>query len=221
MTNEVWDSVDRYFGDLLLPSDPALPAALQASDTAGLPEIAVSPTQGAFLAVMARAIGARKILEVGTLGGYSTIWLGRMLPPDGKIISLEVHPIHAKVARQNIANAGLAAIAEVRRGKGLDLLPKIAEANEGPFDLVFIDADKENNAAYFDWAVKLTRPGSLIIVDNVVRGGLVVNPSSTDPSVRGVRVLADHIANEKRVSATVVQTVGSKGYDGLAIAVVL
>lgn len=221
MSENVWESVDRYFGDLLLAPDPALAAALEASDEAGLPEIAVAPNQGALLNLLARAVGARRILEVGTLGGYSTIWLARALPEGGKLISLEVNSKHAEVARRNLAEAGLAGVAEIRLGKGIDLLPKIAAAGEGPFDFVFIDADKPSNPDYFEWAVKLARPGSLIVVDNVVRGGAVADGSNFDPNVKGVRSLAERMAKDKRVSATVIQTVGVKGYDGLAIALVL
>lgn len=221
MARDDWDDIDRFFGERLLAHDPMLDAALKASDEAGLPEIAVAPNQGAFLGLLARAIGARRILEIGTLGGYSTIWLARALAPGGKVISLEIDRHHADVASRNIAAAGLAEIAEVRVGRALDLLPEIAAAGEGPFDLCFIDADKPSNPDYFDWAVKLSRPGSLIVVDNVVRGGAVADGDSSDPGVRGVRTLAERMANEKRVSATVLQTVGVKGYDGFAIALVL
>ena len=221
MSEAQWEAVDRYFGGLLLGNDPALEAALAASQAAGLPEIAVAPNQGALLNLLARAIRARRILEIGTLGGYSTIWLARALPPDGKLITLEFDSIHAEVAEKNIANAGLSAVVEVRIGRGLGLLPGIAAAGEGPFDLFFIDADKPSNPKYFDWAVKLARPGSLIVVDNVVRGGAVADDDSFDPNVKGVRSLAEKIAADKRVSATVIQTVGVKGYDGLAIALVL
>lgn len=221
MSEALWEAVDGYFGDLLLGNDPALEAALAESRAAGLPEIAVAPNQGALLNLLARAIRARRILEIGTLGGYSTIWLARALPPDGTLITLEFDSIHAKVADRNIANAGLSAVVEVRIGRGLDLLPGIAAAGEGPFDLFFIDADKPSNPKYFDWAVKLARPGSLIVVDNVVRGGAVTDDDAFDPNVKGVRSLAEKIAADKRVSATVIQTVGVKGYDGLAIALVL
>jgi predicted O-methyltransferase YrrM len=221
MSERQWEAVDRYFGDLLLPNDPALDAALAASRKAGLPEIAVAANQGALLNLLARAIGARRILEIGTLGGYSTIWLARALAGGGKLISLEVDAKHAKVARDNLANAGLSDVAEIRVGRGLDLLPAIAAASEGPFDLTFIDADKPSNPAYFDWAVRLSRPGSLVIVDNVVRGGAVADDGSFDPNVKGVRSLAESIAADSRVSASVIQTVGVKGYDGLAIALVL
>jgi predicted O-methyltransferase YrrM len=221
MSESQWEAVDRYFGDLLLANDPALEAALTASEAAGLPEIAVAPNQGTLLNLLARAVGARRILEIGTLGGYSTIWLARALPPDGRLITLEVDPKHAKIASRNIANAGLSGAVEVRVGRALDLLPRIAAAGEGSFDLFFIDADKPSNPHYFDWAVKLSRPGSLIVVDNVVRGGAVADDGSFDPNVKGVRSLTERMAADKRVSATVIQTVGVKGYDGLAIALVL
>jgi predicted O-methyltransferase YrrM len=221
MSESRWEAVDLYFGDLLLAKDPALEAALTASEAAGLPEIAVAPNQGALLNLLARAIGARQILEIGTLGGYSTVWLARALPAGGRLISLEVSPKHAEVARRNIDNAGLSGIVDVRVGRALDLLPGIAAAGEGPFDLVFVDADKPSNPDYFDWAVRLARKGSLIVIDNVVRGGAVADGDSFDPNVKGVRSLAERMAADKCVSATVIQTVGVKGYDGLAIALVL
>ena len=220
MTNRSWDAVDRYFGELLLPSDQALGSAVAESRKADLPDIAVAPNQGALVNLLARAMGARRILEIGTLGGYSTIWLGRSLPHDGKLITLEIDPEHAAVATRNIAKAGLSGVVEVRIGPALDLLPAIAEAGEGPFDLIFIDADKPSNPDYFVWALKLSRPGSLIIVDNVVRGGAVADDDNRDRDVQGVRRLAELIAKEPRVDATVIQTVGVKGYDGLAFALV-
>jgi predicted O-methyltransferase YrrM len=219
MTEELWTAVDRYFGDLLVPADPALDEALAASAAAGLPAINVSPVQGKLLHLLARAIGARNVLEIGTLGGYSTIWLARALPDDGRVISLEADHRHAEVARVNIARAGLDNRVEVRLGMALDLLPALTERTE-PFDFVFIDADKPNNAAYFDWALKLSRPGSIIVVDNVVRDGDVIDVDSDSPTVQGVRRLLARLAAEPRVSATAIQTVGSKGYDGFAIALV-
>ena len=221
MSESMWEAVDRYFGDLLLAKDPALAAALTESEAAGLPEIAVAPNQGALLNLLVQAIGARRILEIGTLGGYSTVWLARALPAGGRLISLEVSPKHAEVARRNVDNAGLSGVVNVRVGRALDLLPGIAAAGEGPFDLVFVDADKPSNPDYFDWAVRLARKGSLIVIDNVVRGGAVADGDSFDPNVKGVRSLAERMAADKRVSATVIQTVGVKGYDGLAIALVL
>jgi predicted O-methyltransferase YrrM len=220
MTEELWTAVDRYLGDLLAPGDPALEEALVASATAGLPAINVSPVQGKLLHLLARAIGARNILEVGTLGGYSTIWLARALPEGGRLISLEADPRHAEVARANIARAGLQAIVEVRLGMALDTLPGLAAERTEPFDFVFIDADKPNNEAYFDWALKLSRPGSIIVVDNVVREGEVIDADSDSSTVQGVRRLLERLAAEPRVGATAIQTVGAKGYDGFAIALV-
>ena len=220
MTEELWTAVDRYLGDLLAPADPALEAALTASATAGLPAINVSPMQGKLLNLLARAIGARNILEIGTLGGYSTIWLARALPDSGHLISLEADPRHAEVARTNLARAGLQATVEVRLGMALDTLPGLAAEPREPFDFVFIDADKPNNATYFDWALKLSRPGSIIVVDNVVRDGDVIDADSDSSTVQGVRRLLERIAAEPRVSATAIQTVGAKGYDGFAVALV-
>ena len=219
MTEELWTAVDGYLGNLLVSADPALEAALAASAAAGLPAINVSPVQGKLLHLLARAIGARNVLEIGTLGGYSTIWLARALPDGGRVISLEADPKHAEVARANIARAELDTRIEVRLGMALDLLPGLVEGAE-PFDFVFIDADKPNNAAYFDWALKLSRPGSIIVVDNVVRGGDVIAADSDSPTVHGVRHFLERLAAEPRVSATAIQTVGGKGYDGFAIALV-
>jgi caffeoyl-CoA O-methyltransferase len=221
MTQKQWTAVDEYITELFVPPDPALDAAIQATSDAGMPPINVAPNQGKLLHILALASGARSILEIGTLAGYSTIWLARALPADGKLITLEADPKHAAVARANIARAGLEQVAEVRIGKALDTLPQLASEGRGPFDLVFIDADKANTAAYFVWALKLTRPGSLIVVDNVVRDGAVIDATSADVSVQGVRRFNAALAAEPRVSATAIQTVGSKGYDGLAIAVVI
>lgn len=218
MTHEQWAAVDGYITDLLVGPDPALDGVLTASDAAGLPSIAVAPNQGKLLHLLARIHGARTILEIGTLAGYSAIWLARALPADGKLITLEADSKHAEVATANIAAAGLAGLIDVRVGKALDTLPTLVD--EGPFDLFFIDADKPNNPNYFTWALELSRPGSVIIVDNVVRGGNVVDATSTDPTIIGTRKLGELIAAEPRVSATMVQTVGSKGYDGFAIALV-
>lgn len=214
MTPETWTSVDKYLTDLVVQPDAALNAALAASAAAGLPEIAVSAPQGKLLHLVTKLIGARSILEIGTLGGYSTIWLARALPPDGRIITLEADAKHAEVACANLAKAGLASVVEVRLGPALETLPQLA----GPFDLTFIDADKPNTPEYFAWALKLSRPGSLIVVDNVVRGGKIVDAASTDANVQGMRKFLEMMAAEPRVSATVLQTVGSKGYDGLALA---
>src|SRR5215208_2033490 len=219
MTEERWTAVDRYLGNLLVSADPALEAALAASAAAGLPAINVSPVQGTLLHLLVRAIGAREILEIGTLGGYSTIWLARALPEGGRMISLEADARHAEVARANIAHAGLDDRVEVRLGMALDVLPGLTERPE-PFDFVFIDADKPNNAAYFDWALRLSRVGAIIVVDNVVRGGDVIAVESDSPTVQGVHRFLERLAAEPRVSATAIQTVGSKGYDGFAIAFV-
>ncbi|MFF3375326.1 O-methyltransferase [Streptomyces sp. NPDC002680] len=213
-----WDDVDDYFTALLAPADDALEAALRDSDAEGLPHINVAPNQGKLLQLLAQIQGARNILEIGTLGGYSTIWLGRALPADGRLVTLEYDGKHAEVARRNLARAGLDSIAEVRTGPALESLPKLADENPEPFDLVFIDADKVNNPHYVEWALRLTTAGSLIIVDNVVRGGAVTDPDSTDPSVRGTRAALQLIAEHPRLSGTAIQTVGSKGYDGFALA---
>ncbi len=220
MARHQWSAVDRYISDLLIPPDSALERALVDSVAAGLPAINVSPTQGKLLQVLARAQRARTILEIGTHGGYSTIWLARALPPEGRLITLESDPHHAQVARANIARAGLDRMVSVRVGKALETLPALAAEGAGPFDLTFIDADKPNNPEYFEWALKLSCRGSVIVVDNVVRNGAVIDPTSTDPNVRGVRRMNERIAAESRVSATAIQTVGSKGYDGFAIMIV-
>jgi predicted O-methyltransferase YrrM len=220
MTTEVWTEVDRYITDLLVPPDPALSAALQTSDTAGLPQINVSPAQGKLLQLLARVQGARTILEIGTLGGYSTVWLARALPPDGRLITLESDPKHAEIARANIACAGLADIVELRLGRALDTLPQLVAEKRAPFDVIFIDADKPGYPDYFAWALRLSRRGTLIIADNVVRKGAVADAASSDPLVQGIRRFMDLVAAEPRVSATAIQTVGSKGYDGFAIALV-
>ncbi len=224
MTQQQWTAVDDYFADAFLGSDEVLDAAVAASDSAGLPAIAVSPVQGKFLNLLARSMGARRILELGTLGGYSTIWLARALPADGRLVTLEYEPKHAEVARANIAKAGLAGLVEVRVGAALDALPRLAEeladGRAEPFDLVFIDADKEHNAEYFAASVHLTRPGGVIIVDNVVRGGDVVDARSERPDVRGSRRLIDTVSAEPLVSAIAMQTVGVKGHDGFVMAIV-
>jgi predicted O-methyltransferase YrrM len=220
MSKEVWTAVDDYITDLLVQPDAALDAALRDSAAAGLPSINVTPGQGKLLHLLARMLGARSILEVGTLGGYSTIWLARALPPGGLLVTLEIDPGHAEVARANIARAGLAGVVDLRLGPALDTLPRLAAEGGGPFDLVFIDADKPSNPDYFRWALKLSRRGSVIVVDNVVREGAVVDAGSSDASVQGVRRLNEMLAAEKRVSVTAIQTVGSKGYDGFALALV-
>ncbi len=220
MIQDRWTEVDQFFGDILNPSDPVLDAALEAMNRAGLPSIQVSASQGKFLSILAQAIQARFILEIGTLGGYSTIWLARSLPSNGRLITLEADPKHAEVARANIAHAGLENIVDVRLGLAMDSLIRISEESIPAFDLVFIDADKPNIKAYYDWAIKLTHPGSLIIIDNVVRNGDVVDPKYNDSSVRSMRELIPALASEPNVSAAAIQTVGSKGYDGFAIALV-
>ena len=216
-----WTAVDRYLADRLLKPDAALDAALEASAAAGLPAHGVSPTQGRLLELLARVRGARAILEIGTLGGYSTIWLGRALPPDGRLVTLEANPHSAEVARANIARAGLAAAVELHVGLAETTLAQLAADGDGPFDLIFIDADKAGNAQYLTWALALSRAGTLIVADNVIRGGAVADPASEDPSVVGVRRFFDLLATQGRVSATAIQTVGEKGYDGFALAVVL
>jgi predicted O-methyltransferase YrrM len=220
MSQNQWTAVDRYITDLFVPPDPALDAALQATADAGMPLINVAPNQGKLLHVLALAHGARTILEVGTLAGYSTIWLARALPNGGRLVTLEVDPKHAEVARANVARAGLADVVDLRLGPALDTLPQLVAEGQGPFDMVFIDADKPNTTAYFEWALKLTRRGSLIIADNVVRDGAVIDADSADASVQGVRRFNAALAAEPRVTASVIQTVGSKGYDGLAFAIV-
>lgn len=218
MDEQRWTAVDDYFNGLLVPPDEVLDGALRASAEAGLPAINVAPNQGKLLHLLARIHGARTILEIGTLGGYSTIWLARALPPGGRLVTLEAEPRHFEVARATIARAGLSEVVELRLGRALDTLPGLVD--DAPFDLVFIDADKPSNPDYFAWALKLTRPGSLIVVDNVVRGGRVADPGSDDPAVAGVRRLVDLVAAEPRVSATTLQTVGVKGYDGFLLALV-
>lgn len=219
-TLEQWTAVDRYITELLVPFDPALDAALDASTAAGLPPISVTPNQGKLLQLLARIQGAREILEIGTLGGYSTIWLARALPKSGRLVTLEADSKHAEVARANIERAGLSGIVELRFGSALDTLPELAAESRGPFDLIFIDADKANIPTYFSWSLDLSRRGSVIIVDNVVRKGAVIDAASTDPGIQGVRRFNELVAVEPRVSATAIQTVGSKGYDGLAIVLV-
>jgi len=220
MNQETWSAVDQYFNDALIAADPVLDAALEASDAAGLPQHNVAPNQGKLLMLLAQMQGARRILEIGTLGGYSTILLARALLEHGKLITLEYEPKHAEVARANIARAGLADKVEIRVGAAIESLPQLAAGGAGPFDLIFIDADKRGNRDYFEWALKMSRVGTVIIVDNVARGGAVVDANGEE-SVQGVRRLTEMLANEPRVSATAIQTVGSKGYDGFILARVL
>jgi predicted O-methyltransferase YrrM len=218
---KLWTAVDRYFGDKLAPFDPALEAALAANRAADLPAIDVTPLQGKFLELLVRISGARRVLEIGTLGGYSTLWLARALPEDGRVVSLELEPRHAKIARANLENAGLSDRVDIRVGPAADSLKALVTSGAAPFDCIFIDADKSGYPEYLEWSLKLSRPGTVIVADNVVREGAVIDPDSSDPNVQGVRRFTDLIAAEPRLSATVLQTVGSKGYDGFAIAVVL
>jgi len=222
---ERWTAVDRYINDRLVGSDPVLEEALKTSATAGLPPIAVSPSQGKLLHLLARALGAHRILELGTLGGYSTIWLGRALPPSGRLVTLEADPRYAELARANIARAGLAELVELRVGPALETPPVLAAEAPDPFDLVFIDADKKSTPEYFEWALELTRPGSVIVTDNVIRDGALIDTGNQDPTVLGGRrfheLLAADRLGDARVSATTIQTVGSKGYDGFTLALVL
>ena len=221
MIDQQWTAVDRYITEMLVPSDPVLEAALKASADGELPSIQVSPPQGKLLHLLARSINARNILEIGTLGGYSTIWMARALPAGGRMLTLEASAKHAEVARSNFARAGLANTIELRLGPALETLPSVAAEGRGPFDLIFIDANKSTMAEYFDWALKLSRPGSVIIADNVIRDGAVADPNSTDADVQGVRRFNERVSAEPRVSATAIQTVGSKGYDGFALVLVL
>ncbi|WP_413753652.1 O-methyltransferase [Streptomyces sp. R-74717] len=220
MTLAQWTEVDDYFNGLLVGPDEALDAAVEASDKAGLPAIQVAANQGKLLNLLARLQGARTVLEIGTLGGYSTIWLARALPEGGRLVTLESDPECAEVARGNIERAGLSEVVEIRVGRALDTLPELAEEGYGPFDVVFIDADKPSNPDYLAWSLKLTRPGSLIIADNVVRDGEVADGGSDDPKVQGVRRFTELVAAEPTLTATALQTVGSKGYDGLMLALV-
>jgi predicted O-methyltransferase YrrM len=221
MTQDLWNAVDNYVDSSLSLSDDVLNRTIAANADGGLPSIDVTAAQGKLLHLLARMIGAKRVLEIGTLGGYSTIWLARALPSDGRVVTLEFDPKHAAVAKQNIDRAGLGSVVDVRVGKALDVLPAIQKENTGPFDLIFIDADKVNNPNYFEWALKLSRPGSLIIVDNVVREGGLADGTSDDPAIRASRAVVELMGSDPRVEATVMQTVGTKGYDGFAIALVV
>lgn len=218
---ELWTAVDRYFSDLLLPTDPALEAALAANQKADLPAIDVTPLLGRFLALMVRISGARRILEIGTLGGYSTIWLARALPPDGRLVTLELEPHHAEIARANLDRAGVLDRVDLRIGRASDLLQALIKTSAAPFDLIFIDADKAGYPEYLELSLKLAHPGTVLIADNVVREGKVVDPDCDDPNVQGVRRFTELVAAEPRLSATVLQTVSQKKHDGFALAVVL
>ena len=221
MIQQLWTAVDHYLNEVLVHGDAALDAALAASDAAGLPAINVAPNQGKLLHLLARVQGARSVLEIGTLAGYSTIWLARALPPGGRVVTLESEPKHAELARANLVRAGVGKLVDVRVGAALDTLPRIAAEGLAPFDFFFIDADKQNIPAYFEWSLKLGRRGSLIVVDNVIREGAVLDADSDDPAVRGVRRFNEMVAADKRVSATVIQTVGAKGHDGFALVLVV
>ncbi|EMH2960487.1 O-methyltransferase [Burkholderia multivorans] len=220
MDQDQWNRVDAYFSATLVPSDDVLDAALAASEAAGLPAINVAPNQGKLLQLLATIRGARRILEVGTLGGYSTIWLARALPPGGRLVTLELDPAHAAVATQNIARAGFADVVSVVVGSAKDSLARLIADSEAPFDFIFIDADKDNNRAYLDAALKLSRPGTVIVVDNVVRRGRVADPDNRDPDVVGVREGFARIVAEPKLTTTAVQTVGQKGWDGFSISIV-
>jgi predicted O-methyltransferase YrrM len=216
VTQDRWTAVDTYLAGLFVPPDPALDGVLQSIAAADLPTISVSPNQGKLLFILAKAMGARRVLELGTLAGYSTIWLARAVPPGGSVVTIEVDPRHAKIARANIARAGMADRIDLRVGAALEVLPGLAAGNAGPFDLIFIDADKVGYPDYLSWAIKLARPGALILADNVIRDGAVADPASKDASVLAVRRFNEMLANEPRVIATAIQTVGAKGYDGFA-----
>jgi predicted O-methyltransferase YrrM len=221
MDQETWTAVDRYFNQAAVGADTALDAAAAAAEAAQLPPVSVTPGYGKLLHLIARAQGAKRILEIGTLAGYSTIWLARAVPPDGRVITLEFNPKHADIARANLARAGLAERVEIRIGPALDSLPALADGREQPFDFVFIDADRPNVATYFDWAVKLAHRGSVIVVDNVVRKGRVLDTSNSDPEIVGVRRFVEGLASDSRVSATMMQMVSAKGHDGFALALVV
>lgn len=216
-TPEQWTAVDRYLEGRLLPDDPDLARALDSTTRAGMPQIQVSPLHGRMLYLFARLLGAYRVLEIGTLAGYSTLCMAKALPAGGKVVTLEADPKHAAVARANFEAAGLAERIDLRLGRAADTLPVLAAETPAPFDLVFIDADKESNLLYVDWALKLSRPGSLIVVDNVVRAGAVADPASKDAMVQGVQAMLAQLRNEPRLEATAIQTVGDKGYDGFAL----
>lgn len=221
MSEQTWAAVEKYVDGLLIPSDPVLEAAVAASEAAGLPDIAVTSSQGKLLYLLARLQRARRILEVGTLGGYSTIWLARALPEDGSVVTIESEKQHCEVARVNVERADLSALVEFREGKALDVLPELAAEGLEPFDLVFIDADKENTEAYFRWALRLSRVGAAVLVDNVIRQGKVAEAETDDARVEAMRRFFEMLAAEPRVTATTIQTVGRKGYDGFTLAMVV
>jgi predicted O-methyltransferase YrrM len=219
VSEELWASVETYIDGLLIPSDPVLEAAVSASEAAGLPAIAVTPGQGKLLYLLARIQRARRILEIGTLAGYSTLWMARALPAEGCIVTLEADPKHCEVAQANLARGDVAPLIDLRLGRALDTLPELAAEGLEPFDMVFIDADKENTEAYFRWALRLSRAGAVIVVDNVIREGEVADPDSSDPRVQGIQRFNEAVATDPRVEATTIQTVGSKGYDGFTLAI--
>jgi predicted O-methyltransferase YrrM len=221
MSRELWTAVDKYFNEMAVGTDAALDAAAAAADAAQLPPVSVTPAYGKLLHLIARAQGAKRILEIGTLAGYSTIWLARAVPSDGRVITLESNPKHAELARANVTRAGLADRVDIRVGPALDTLPQLEREHTSLFDFAFVDADRPNVAEYFDWAVKLTRRGSIIIVDNVVRQGRVIDTATADADITGIRRLVERLASDSRVSATMMQTVSSKGHDGFAMALVL
>jgi predicted O-methyltransferase YrrM len=220
MTKKMWESVDKYLDKMLIPQDSALEEALAAAAAAKLPAIQVSSVQGKLLHLLARTMGARNILEIGTLGGYSTIWMARALPEGGRVITLEADPKHAEVARKNFARAGVENKVELRLGKALDTLPQVAAEGLGPFDMFFIDANKSNMPEYFEWSLKLARKGSMIIADNVVREGAVLDAKTKDADIQGIRRFLEMVGKEKRVSGTALQTVSTKSYDGFALILV-
>jgi predicted O-methyltransferase YrrM len=220
MTKDVWEAVDKYFDEMLIPRDSALDDALAAASAENLPAIQVSSVQGKLLHLLARIMGARNILEIGTLGGYSTIWMARALPEGGRIITLEADPKHAEVAQKNFARAGVENKVELRLDKALDTLPKVAADGRDPFDMFFIDANKSNMPEYFEWSLKLARKGSVIIADNVVREGAVLDAGSKDADIQGIRRFLEMVGKEKRVSGTALQTVSTKSYDGFALVLV-
>jgi predicted O-methyltransferase YrrM len=221
MNQELWTAVDQYLVEKLIPADPALEAARQANAAAGLPAIDVSPVQGKLLHLLARMQKAERILEMGTLGGYSTIWLARALPPQGRLVTLEFQAKHVAVARENLERTGLASQVEMRQGPAATSLEQLHAEGAPPFDMIFVDADKKNNPVYLEWSLRLSRPGSLIVVDNVVRDGAVIDAQSEDPDIQGIRRFFEMLAREPRLSATAIQTVGSKGYDGFVLALVV
>jgi predicted O-methyltransferase YrrM len=221
MSEQLWTSVDEYFNESVVGSDAVLDAAAAAASAAQLPPVSVTPAYGKLLHLLARAQNATRILEIGTLAGYSTIWLARAVPADGRVVTLEVNARHADIARTNLASAGVADRVEIHVGPAVDTLSQLARDGESAFDFTFIDADRPNAAAYFDWAVKLSRRSGIVVVDNVVRKGRVIDSSNTDPDIVGIRRLIERLASDSRVSATVIQTVSSKGHDGFVLAVVL